>query len=184
MRLLDLIEQDHRVRVPTHGLRQLAALLVADVAGRGADEAGDGELLPVLAHVDAHHGLLVVEEELGEGPRELRLADTRRAEEQERARRPPLVGDASAGTTHGIRYRADGLLLADEALAEFGLEVDELLTLTLQETPDGDARPGGDDGRDVTVGDLVVDHAVIPDLRVFCVGDALLDARDDLVVEL
>ena len=55
VRLLDLVEQDHRVRAPAHGLGELAALLVADVAGRGADEARDGELLAVLAHVDADH---------------------------------------------------------------------------------------------------------------------------------
>ena len=38
VRLLDLVEQDHGVRAPPHGFRQLAALLVADVAGRCADE--------------------------------------------------------------------------------------------------------------------------------------------------
>src|SRR5574340_1015672 len=36
--LLDLVEEDHRVALATDGLRQLAALLEADVAWRGPDE--------------------------------------------------------------------------------------------------------------------------------------------------
>ena len=43
------------------GLGELAALVVADVARGGANQARDGVLLHVLAHVDAHHGRLVVE---------------------------------------------------------------------------------------------------------------------------
>ena len=56
--LLDLVEQDDRVRAPAHGLGELAALLVADVAGRRADEPRDGVLLHVLRHVDADHRVL------------------------------------------------------------------------------------------------------------------------------
>ena len=83
--LLDLVEQDDLVRPAPDRLGQLAALLVADVAGRRADQARDGELLHVLAHVDPDHRVLVVEQELGEGPGELGLADAGRSEEQERA---------------------------------------------------------------------------------------------------
>ena len=77
VRLLDLVEEDHRVRPAAHRLRELPALLVADVAGGSADEPGHRVLLGVLAHVDAHHGPLVVEEELGERLRELGLPDAR-----------------------------------------------------------------------------------------------------------
>ena len=72
VRLLDLVEQDHLVGPPAHRLGQAAALLVADVAGRRADQPGDRVLLHVLGHVDADHRLLVVEQELGE-----RLASAR-----------------------------------------------------------------------------------------------------------
>ena len=141
VRLLDLVEQDHRVRATPHGLGELPALLVADVAGRGADEPRDGELLAVLAHVDAHERLLVVEQVLGERLRELGLADAGRAEEQERAGRPVGVGDAGARAAHGLGDRAHGILLADQALAELGLEVQQLLGLALREPVDRDARP-------------------------------------------
>src|SRR5680860_976806 len=83
--LLDLVEQHHRVRAAAHGLGELTTLLVADVARRRADQARDRMLLHVLAHVDADHGAGVVEHEVRERPRQLGLADTRRAEEQERA---------------------------------------------------------------------------------------------------
>src|SRR5690348_10877851 len=60
-------------------------LLVPDVAGRRADQPRHGVALLVLAHVDPDHRPLVVEQELGERPRELGLADARGPEEQERA---------------------------------------------------------------------------------------------------
>ena len=66
VRLLDLVEQDDRVGATADGLGELAALLVADVAGRRTDEAGDRVPLGVLAHVDADHRPLVVEEEVGQ----------------------------------------------------------------------------------------------------------------------
>ena len=86
--LLDLVEQDHGVGAAAHRLGQLAALLVADVARRGPHQPGDVVLLLVLAHVDADHGPLVVEEVLGQGPGQLGLAHPGRPEEEERADRP------------------------------------------------------------------------------------------------
>src|SRR3954454_17195276 len=64
-----------------------AALVVADIARRRADQARYGVLLHVLRHVDAHHRGLGVEHELGERPRQLGLANPGRTEEQERADR-------------------------------------------------------------------------------------------------
>jgi hypothetical protein len=37
VRFLDLVEQDHRVRLPPYGFGQISALLVADIARRRAD---------------------------------------------------------------------------------------------------------------------------------------------------
>ena len=92
VRLLHLVEQHDRVRPATDRLRELAALVVADVARGSADEARHRVLLHVLAHVDADHRPLVVEQEVRERPRELGLADAGRAEEQERADRLVRVG--------------------------------------------------------------------------------------------
>ena len=81
--LLDLVEEQHGVRTPPHRLGELPALVVADVAGWSAHQPRDAVLLHVLAHVEPHHRLHVVEQELGEGLREERLADAGGAKEQE-----------------------------------------------------------------------------------------------------
>ena len=44
--LLDLVEQHHRERLAAHCLGELAALVVADVPGRCADETAHRELVP------------------------------------------------------------------------------------------------------------------------------------------
>jgi hypothetical protein len=102
--LLDLVEEDDAVGTAAHGLGELAALLVADVAGRRADQARDRELLHVLAHVDAHDVALVVEQELGERLGELGLADAGGAEEQEAADRARR-GRRGRRATDGRRRR-------------------------------------------------------------------------------
>ena len=49
--LLDLVEQDDRVRLAADLLGELAALLVADVPGGRTDESAHVVLLHVLGHV-------------------------------------------------------------------------------------------------------------------------------------
>jgi hypothetical protein len=61
VRLLDFIEQDHRIRTAAHRFRQVPALLVTDVSGRRADEPCHGVLLHELRHVDADHRVFGVE---------------------------------------------------------------------------------------------------------------------------
>ena len=87
MRLLDFVEQDHGVRTATHGLGELATFFVAHVTRRRADEPRHGMLLHVLRHVDAYHGVFVVEQKFGERLGGLRLAHTGRPEEDEGADR-------------------------------------------------------------------------------------------------
>jgi hypothetical protein len=65
VRLLDLVEEYHAVRSPAHSFGQLPAFLVTHVSRRGAEQAGDGVLLPVLAHIDPDQGVRVIEQELG-----------------------------------------------------------------------------------------------------------------------
>jgi hypothetical protein len=124
--LLDLVEQDDRVGPAAHGLGELTALVVADVAGRCADQPRHRVLLHVLAHVDAHHRSLVVEQELGERAGELGLADAGGAEEHERPDRSVGVGQAGPAATDRVRHGDDGVVLADDPLVQRVLEVDQL----------------------------------------------------------
>ena len=69
-----------------HSLGQLAALLVAHISRRRADQTGDGVLLHIFGHVDADHVLLVVKQRLRQRLGQLRLAHARGAQEQEASR--------------------------------------------------------------------------------------------------
>ncbi len=83
MGLLDLVEQQHAVRPPPHRFGELPTFVIAHVPWRRADHPGDRVLLHVLGHVEAHHGPLIVEQELGECPRRLGLSHARGAEKDE-----------------------------------------------------------------------------------------------------
>ena len=127
VRLLDLVEQDHAVRAAADRFGQLAAFFVADVAGRRAEQAADGVPLAVLAHVDAHQRVLVVEHELGQRLRQLGLADAGGP----RKMNEPI---GRRGSFRPLRARrmasaiaCDGRVLADDALVQALFHVQQLL---------------------------------------------------------
>jgi hypothetical protein len=91
MRLLDLVEQHHLIGPPPHRFGQHAALVVADIARRRADQPRHRMLLHEFAHVDAHHRGARRRTEFGERLGQLGLADAGRAQEHERADRPVRV---------------------------------------------------------------------------------------------
>ena len=110
VRLLDLVEQQHAVRMLVDAVGQKPALVEADIAGRGADQARDGVLLHVLGHVEAqqlhaHQG--------GQLPRHLGLADAGGAGEQVAADRLLRLAQARAGELDGAGQRLDRLVLAE-----------------------------------------------------------------------
>ena len=84
-------------------------------------------LLLVLAHVDADHGPVVVEEELGQRPGELGLAHARRAQEQERADGPVGVRQPGPAAADGVGHRPHGVVLAHHPGVEGVLHAHELL---------------------------------------------------------
>ncbi|KOT22176.1 hypothetical protein DM52_2199 [Burkholderia mallei] len=145
VRLLDLVEQDHAVRLATHGFGQIAAFLVADVAGRRADQPRDAVLLHELAHVDADQMLFRIEQEAGERLAQLGLAHARRAEEQERAVRTVRIGEARARAADRVGDRVDRLVLADHALMQLLFDVQQLLALALHHPRHRNARRARDD---------------------------------------
>jgi hypothetical protein len=55
MRLLDLVEQQHAVRMLIDAIGQQAALIEPDIAGRRADQPRDRVPLHVFRHVEAQH---------------------------------------------------------------------------------------------------------------------------------
>src|SRR5919112_5890991 len=83
--LLYLVQEQHRIRPAPDALGELASLLVADVARRGAYESRDGVPFLELAHIYAHHRRFFPKKCLGEGARELGLADSCGTEKEEAA---------------------------------------------------------------------------------------------------
>jgi hypothetical protein len=62
--LLHLVEKYHRERTAPDLFGQLAAFLIADIAGRGTEETGYGVFLRVFGHIQRDQGVLFTKEEL------------------------------------------------------------------------------------------------------------------------
>ena len=88
-------------------------------------------LLHVFAHVDARHGAIVVEEELGERFAELRFADAGGTEEEKAANRTILILNSRTGPAHGIADGRDGIPLANDTFAQAFLHLHKLGALAL-----------------------------------------------------
>ena len=127
MRLLDLVEQNHRIRPAPHSLSQLTALVVAHISRRRANQPRHGVLLHVLAHVDAHHRLLIIEQKLRQRARRLRFAHARRSKKDEE----PIgrLGSLSPARERRIAFATtrQRRVLSDHALAQPLFHLDELL---------------------------------------------------------
>ena len=87
MRLLYLVEENDGVRLAAYSLRQLSTLVISYVSRRGADKACSGELLLILTHIYTGEHSLVVEEDLRQRLRQLRLPHPGSTEEDEGADR-------------------------------------------------------------------------------------------------
>jgi hypothetical protein len=79
--------------------------------------------LAELAHVEADHGGLVVEEAIGERLGQLGLADAGGTQEQEGSDRPAGIAHAGAAAAHGPRHGGDRVVLPDHAGVQIDLEV-------------------------------------------------------------
>ena len=172
---------------------QLAALLIADVAGRGADQLGHRVLFHVFGHVDAHHGLFAVEHEFAQGLGQLGLAHAGRPEKNERAQGAVRVLQPGPGAAQDARDRFHGLVLADDPLLQYLLHVQQLLFFPAQQLADRDAGPLGDHFGDVLLGDLLGQDLLflLQDGKLFLDAFALfllfrqspvLDLRGQLVI--
>ena len=98
MSLLHLVEQDHGEGLAADLLGQLAALIVANIAGRRTEQTGDGVLLLVLGHVQGDERILIAEQELGKRLSELGLTHTGRAGEDERTTGTARILQTCTGT--------------------------------------------------------------------------------------
>ena len=164
-----------------HGLGQLAALLIAHIARGGADKLRHRMLFHVLGHIEAHDGFLRAEERFRQGAREFRLADARRAEEEERANGALRVFKSRACAAHRLGDRRHGLLLSHDVRRQNLLKMKQALRLLRGDVLHGDARPKPDGIGDVVRCDRDLLHLAF--LPAFLGGDKILFERTLLIAQ-
>ncbi len=145
MRLLNLIEEHDAIRTAANLLRQLAALVIAYVARRGAEQAADSMLLAILTHIDANQSILVAKQEFGQRLGQLSLTNTGAAEEDEGANGPARVAETRAAAADGVGQRGDRLMLANDALVQALFHMQQLLRFRLHHLGHRNTSPGSDD---------------------------------------
>src|SRR5690606_15602779 len=121
--------------------------------------------------------VVVTEQEVRQRLRQPRLADARGAGEDERPTGTARVLQARTRAADGPRERLDGLVLADDALVQLLLHVEQAAGLLLAELADRDAgRLGQDLGDEVLVDDRdLVEVARLPGALALALGgDELL----------
>ena len=122
MRLLDLVEQNDRVRTAADLLGQLTGFIVADVSRRGTDQAGNCVLFHIFGHVETHECIRRVEQVESKLLDQLGLADAGRADEQEGCRLA-LGADARAVAADGRADRVYGFVLTDNVRFQAGFHI-------------------------------------------------------------
>src|SRR5581483_8536740 len=123
VRLFNFVEQQNRVRVAVDRVGQQAALIEADVAGRGADQARDGVLLHVFAHVEAQE---LDAHDFRELFRQLGLAHAGGAGEEKTADRFFRMAQPRARELDRARQRIDRGVLAEDDELQIAVEVLQL----------------------------------------------------------
>ncbi len=148
---------------------------MADISGWRADDFGCAVGFHVFAHVESQEGLVVIEEELGEGFGEFGFADAGGAEEKEGTEWAVFGGDAGFGATDDIADGFDGFGLADDTFLEFVFEVEEFFGFGGGEALKRDAGPTADDGGNVLLRDLLFENAGFFAFEFF---DLFFEGRD------
>src|SRR5712691_5550682 len=157
MRLLDLVEQQHAMRMLVDAVGQEPALVEADITGRRADQPRDGVPLHVFRHIeadqlDAHAG--------GQLLRHLGLADAGRAGEQIAADRLFRLAQSGASKLDRRRQRHDRLVLAVDDGLERLVEMLEHHRIVLRHGLRWNPRHGGDGRLDLLDADRLLAPAL------------------------
>ena len=109
MGLFNLVEQQDAVGCLADGVGEQAAVLVAHITRRRADELGDGMFLGIFTHVEAHE---LDAQFLSQHTGHLGLADARRTDEEQRGEGLVVVEQSGFRHLHRLHHLTDGFVLA------------------------------------------------------------------------
>ena len=182
MRLFDLVKQHHLIGPPPHCLGQHAAFVVSDVSRRCTDQPRDRVLFHELAHIEAHHGVVVVKQKFRHRLGQLGLADPRGTKKQERPKRAMLVVQPRPRPAHRIGHGPHRGFLTNHPATDLGLHPHELFALALKHFRGRNAGPAFHH-----LGDLLGSHRLFDQhirLGAFGLGQRLFKVRNDAIGKL
>ena len=133
MGFFHLVKENNGVWLPANGFRELSSLLITHIAGRGADEPGNGEFLHILRHIDADQIAFIVKQRLRKSLCQLCLAHAGGAKEQEGTNRPVGILNACPAALNGFRHSLHRLILTHHPLVECLVQSQQLLPFALHQ---------------------------------------------------
>ena len=132
MRLLDFVEENHRVWLAPNGLGQLAALIVSYISRRRTYKTADCMTFLILGHINPRYHILIIEQELRESLGQLCLAHAGGTHEEERTDWAFLIGKTGTTSSDSVCNSPDGLVLANDPVMELVLHPEKFGLLALQ----------------------------------------------------
>ena len=185
MCLLHLIKKHHAVRFAAHRFCELAAFIIAHIAGRRSDQTGHRVLFHILAHVDADHIGFIVKQRFRQCLGKLRLSHTGGAQKQEGA--DGLGGILYAGlrADNGLRHLFHALVLAHHPFVEHIIQMQGLAALALRQFCHGNSRPLGYNPGNFILSNALMNQAQILAPYLGLLGfQLLLQLRKSAVLQL
>src|ERR1700688_4330865 len=113
MSFFNFIQEDDGVGSAANALGELAAFFIADIAGRGADQFGDGMLLHEFGHVEAHQRFFRAEKKFGKAASYFGFANTGGPQEKEATDGTQRGFQTGAAAANGASQSGDGFVLTD-----------------------------------------------------------------------
>ena len=164
MRLLDFVEENDGIGFAADLFGELAGLVVADIAGRRTDNAGDGELLHKLGHIQPDQALRAVEHVGGEPLDQFGLSDAG-SPHKDKADRFALDLESDTAAADCRTDRVHRLVLTDDMLLQPGVKAGQALQLVLFDGGSRDFGPELDDASQIIHGQfgssLGIEHLLL-----------------------
>ena len=149
MRLLQLVQQNHRPGVPADPFRKLSPLLVAHIARGGAQKTGHRVPLHILRHIKAKQGLLTAEEGRSQRAAQLGFAHPAGPQKEKAAHWAPGVFQAQPPSADGFYNRFHCPVLTKKTAAQLAIQLSQRLPVRLVRITDGHPGPLGQHRLDV-----------------------------------
>ena len=166
MGFFNFVKQHNAVGAAAHGLGQLPALLVSDIAGRCADQPCHGVPLHIFGHIQAQQGFFAAKPAGCQGARQLGLAHAGGSQKQQRPDGLARLAQTGAAAAYGGGNGGNSAGLPDHAFVQALFQQAQPLPLGFVDAVGGYAARLADDVGDIALGQNALAFAA-------GVGDAL-----------